>query len=72
MSGRMDQRRANNATCDGKEQFVSFDLADAIAKKRSRRGKKGNVYKCGTCHAFHIGSSPWRRRKDQVEEEIEA
>lgn len=73
MSGHLDQRRSNSATCDGKERFHSFVMADEIAKKRSRHGKKNHVYKCATCHCFHLGGPMVRgRRKHQAEEELES
>lgn len=74
MSGHLQGRRANSATCEGKEQFGSYDVADGVAKRRARAGKKGHVYRCGTCGEFHIGSLlvGKRRRRHQIEEEVEA
>lgn len=75
MSGHLAQRVVSNATCEGKEQFASFGVADGIAKKRSRHGKKNHVYKCGTCHCFHLGGvvtgGKRRRQHEEIDDEVE-
>lgn len=65
------QLRAHTSTCAGKVQFDSFDLASSVARRRSRNGKKNHAYRCGTCHAFHVGSTfgPSRLRRHEIEED---
>lgn len=45
-------------TCDGKECFASFALAERISKLSANRhtGYKMTAYKCAECGAFHVGT----------------
>lgn len=51
----MDEQRA--AMCDGKERFVSPQLAHDVLRKRKKSGKgaKRQVYRCKHCSGWHIG-----------------
>lgn len=45
--------------CDGKERFLTFALAERMAKKSSRRHDKTlrlHAYRC-ECGGYHVGSS---------------
>lgn len=50
-----DRYNPAEACCYGKEAFVSVKLAKAVAKHRSRRGRKGEAYACPNCRLWHIG-----------------
>lgn len=43
------------AACQGKHRFESARLANEVAKRRNRRGKTGEAYRCPHCHYWHIG-----------------
>lgn len=46
------------ASCDGKVKFDTFDLAESVAKRRTRRNNlRPAVYHCQFCGGFHIGNS---------------
>ena len=49
-------------TCEGKERFTTFALAERIAGMRKREGVKRMAYKCCECGAFHIGTTIEPRR----------
>jgi hypothetical protein len=43
--------------CEGKERFVSFNLARKIASKSAhRKGEARQAYACHFCGGFHVGS----------------
>lgn len=45
------------ASCDGKVKFDTYDLADSVAKRRTRRNSlRPAVYHCLFCGGFHIGN----------------
>lgn len=62
--------------CEGKERFVTFALADRIAKRRSANGINGRGYRCPFCGGFHIGDmlggrakeNEFRRRRREIAE----
>lgn len=45
-------------SCTGKQHFESFDRANAVASRSTRRDdKKGmSAYHCAFCHGWHIGN----------------
>lgn len=46
------------ASCEGKEKFANFSLAEKIASKQAhRRGKKFQAYACTDCGGFHVGTA---------------
>lgn len=46
------------SSCEGKERFASFNLADRIASRQAhRRGKKFQAYACSDCGGFHVGTA---------------
>lgn len=49
--------------CSGKERFLTFGLADRVAKLSNNRhaGFRLRAYRCGDCNAWHVGSSIGRR-----------
>lgn len=46
--------------CAGKEPFESRTLAQQVARRRSRKGRRSMSYKCRSCGKYHIGSSDRR------------
>ncbi len=47
------------SSCSGKSAFETFDLANQIATRSRRRGRKGQrlkPYHCRFCKSWHIGS----------------
>lgn len=62
-------------TCEGKERFLTFALAEMVSRKRRRQGTKRAPYKCGECGSYHVGSvldSIASRRRPRLEFEPEA
>lgn len=46
-----------SSTCQGKERFESFSMADRIAKTMSyKRSTHIMAYRCHVCSGWHIGS----------------
>lgn len=47
------------ASCEGKERFTNFALADRIASKQAhrRRSQKFMAYACSDCGGFHVGTT---------------
>lgn len=51
------------AGCSGKEPFASRALAQQVAKRRRRKGKRMQfAYKCDICGKHHIGTKDRNRR----------
>jgi hypothetical protein len=59
----LDEQGAVLAQCTGKVRFESQRLAKEVADRRSRRGVRGQPYKCRHCGGYHIGKldNPVRR-----------
>jgi hypothetical protein len=55
-SHQLEQMHLSQARCEGKVKFVSAYKAHAQLDKHVGRFKR-NVYRCGTCHHWHIGST---------------
>lgn len=51
-------------TCDGKQSFLTFGLADSTSKRSNNRhaGFRLQPYRCRECGSWHIGSSIGRRQ----------
>lgn len=51
----------------GKEAFLTFGLADRVAKmaRNRREGSRLQPYRCRECGAWHVGSSLGRRETRQ-------
>lgn len=63
-TAKVEQRQAS---CDGKERFVSFSRAEKAAKKVAAHYETATrAYYCTSCHVFHVGSAnaPGARRLD--------
>jgi hypothetical protein len=43
--------------CYGKEAYTNPSLAKKVAKRRNRKGRRLNVYKCQWCRQWHMGGS---------------
>jgi hypothetical protein len=46
-------------SCQGKEAFASWQLAEQVRKGRGRRNDRTDqrqVYRCEFCHKFHLGT----------------
>lgn len=41
--------------CEGKERFETYTVADRVAVRRNKGGRKGRPYRCCFCAGFHIG-----------------
>lgn len=52
--------------CEGKERFLTFALADRVARLRRREGTKRHAYRCGGCGGYHIGSTIGQRARRPV------
>lgn len=59
----MGRRRRWLVHCHGKEPFESLAIANTVNRRRNTRGSNGNVYKCATCGAYHIGGQEWAIRR---------
>lgn len=53
---------ARLAQCFGKESYPTPQLANKVARRRNRGGRRLSVYKCPHCHMWHMGS-PFRMKK---------
>jgi hypothetical protein len=49
-------------SCEGKEQFKTFTLAQQVGKRRRRSNRDGHPYRCGSCGKFHLGRMLSRKR----------
>ena len=49
----------NNYQCYGKTAYLSYYNARRQCKKlnRVRDGARVNIYRCSTCHDWHVGNS---------------
>lgn len=54
---------AREASCDGKERFVTRALAERVAGRIARRDR-GRIqsYSCRACGGFHVGSTAGGKR----------
>lgn len=59
----MKQAEPSPYECAGKERFDRPSLAHEVARRRTGKGKPGEVYRCGTCFAWHIGAGGYRKRR---------
>jgi hypothetical protein len=67
------------AGCRGKEAFKTFEAAAAVNDRSRTRGRGSReVYRCPTCHQYHLGTpnprsqkNSARRRKRKIQEIIE-
>ena len=48
-------RDARLSMCSGKEPFLTFDRARAVAKRVRRRRSAMQPYKCPFCQHWHLG-----------------
>ena len=46
--------------CEGKHPFPTYTIAEATISKK--RDNSFQIYKCPTCHMFHIGHSTTKFR----------
>ena len=61
----VDYPNGNLAYCEGKQSFETPGLAHQIQRRRQKKGKIADVYRCPSCGHFHIGSPilPKREKK---------
>ena len=61
----VDYPGGNLAYCHGKQSFETPALAHKVQRRRQKKGKVADVYRCPGCGYFHIGSPilPKRERK---------
>jgi hypothetical protein len=53
------------ASCEGKYRFDSAVVALEAARDRSRKGKKGGIYRCNHCRGWHACSPGLRLAPDE-------
>ena len=49
--------------CEGKQSYETWTLASEINRRRGKKGKRGQIYRCTFCHEFHIGRKPAKRTR---------
>ena len=57
-------------SCEGKERFTTFALAERVVKLRRRAGVKREPYRCSHCGSFHIGSTLGRAARRDGESRL--
>lgn len=57
---REDKRRSS---CDGKERFDSFQMANKVATRPNRLHCRRAPYHCPHCHGFHLGEPSMGRKR---------
>ena len=60
--------RTKADSCDGKVRYLTYGLADDVAR-RARRSGKGTIqaYGCAYCRGFHVGTGFKERPKQRGE-----
>lgn len=58
-----EDKRASS--CDGKERFDSFQLANKVAVRHNRQHCRRTSYRCPHCGGYHLGT-PSLGRKQKV------
>ena len=53
-----------SAQCIGKESYESKALADKVARRRKKSGKRVVVYRCACCGCWHTGTPSPKRKGD--------
>lgn len=65
--------RDARSSCEAKERFGTWAMAQKVGRKRRRAEKNCSTYRCIFCHGYHLGEDlQRRRRRHQVPQEIEA
>lgn len=50
------------SSCDGKQRFDSFEMANRVATRPNRLHCRRAPYRCPHCHGFHLGEPSMGRK----------